>query len=154
VLPTVCDSFKEEITPPVDLSVSKECVGIEIQPIISSGKNDAVLDEFRKKFEVLESVMRDGKALDNQLLEKNSYIKELEDKLSHIDKNTNRSENSSEVEIVIARPKIKIENSNIKNAIQTTQGLGQCRKNHEHPNEGKAVCVIDLINNQVSKTPL
>ena len=29
-----------------------------------------------------------GKALDNQLLEKNCYIKELEDKLSHIDKNT------------------------------------------------------------------
>ena len=76
-----------------------------------------MLDEFRKKFEVLESVMRDGKALDNQLLEKNCYIKELEDKLSHIDKNTDRSENSSLAGNQNARLQINIENSNIRNAV-------------------------------------
>lgn len=64
MLPTIRDSFKDESDGLADLSVSQKCVDIEIYPVISN-KNDAVLEEFRKKFEVLESVMRDGKALDN-----------------------------------------------------------------------------------------
>ena len=150
MLPAICDSFKDEINVLADLSLSRECVGIEIHPVITSNKNDAVLEEFRKKFEVLESVMRDGKALDSQLLEKNCYIKELEEKLSHIDKNTDKSENSSEVGNQTGRPQIKIENSNIRNAVQTSLGL--CHKNQAK--DEKAVCVIDLINDQVSSTPL